>query len=462
MSIAIEVQDQHLWNSYKTFAENSKGEGDGGELDDWFDDEETEGEDSEEDDEDSSGSSKPPEDEDDEDSDDGDEEGDDDAPSAGSKNDEESDDEPEKPNRSDEPGEDDEPIEDEDGEGDEPADQGSDNAGETGEVEMSLPEFDEALAQKISEDAKACAKDADYIIYSRDFDVIEPLKIDTGEDARKNKRWQDSYLTQLEDETRGMVGVMQKDIDRMMASRSQVMRIPGFRTGKLHSSALHRVVAGDDRVFRRKHENKSKDTAVSLLCDNSGSMHGQKMKVAMTGAYALSSTLERVQIKHEVLGFTTKYDNKVMKEAQEEAKRVGVKYSRISPIYMPIYKGFDERMGPEIKTRFAGAPYQHFMNANADSESLEYALARLLKRPEKRKVLMVFSDGQPAADGDMYQQIAHLHRVIETGTKMGVEIIGIGILSDAPKHFYPKHFILNKVEQLPGLVMNELKRILSA
>ncbi|TXN07946.1 VWA domain-containing protein [Methylobacterium sp. WL103] len=461
MSVAIDIQDQKLWNAYKTFSDD---EGKGGELDDLFDNEDDEDADGaadadNEDDDDGPAAPSPSDDDEDEDDD-----------TASADEDEEGDDEPKlpgkKPGSSDEEpedGEDEKASVEKDDEAQDTAEGDPDGQGGTEDLgEMDVPDFDQLLAEKISEDALSAGMDADYIIYTRDFDVIAPLAIDNSEKAVKDGRWNDKWVTELEDETRGMTGVMQKDIQRMMAARSQVIRVPGYKSGRLHSAGLHRVLAGDDRVFRRMHENKSNDVVVSLLNDNSGSMWGIKMKTAMTASYALSSTLERVGIKHEVLGFTTAYSNAAQKEADIEATRTGIEFSRVMPIYMPIFKGFDERITPEIKQRFAAAPHMGYQNANVDGESVEYALARILKRPEKRKVLIVLSDGQPAADGDMGQQIAHLKRTIATAARMGVETVGIGILSDAVRHFYPKHFVLNQVNQLPGLVMQELKRILTA
>lgn len=457
MSVAIDIQDQKLWNTYKTFADDS---GKGGDLDDLFEDgdedEDADAADSDDEDDDGPAAPSPADDEDEENE-----------PGPADEEDDEGEEVPGPKMKGKQPAaseENEEPAQEEtDEEGGEDAVEGNpDGAGGTEDIaDMDVPDFDELLAEKISEDAMQAGMDADYIIFTRDFDVIAPIEIDTSAQAIKDKRWDDKWVTELEDETRGMTGVMQKDIQRMMAARSQVIRVPGYKSGRLHSAGLHRVLAGDDRVFRRMHENKSSDVAVCLLNDNSGSMWGDKMKTAMTASYALSTTLERVGIKHEVLGFTTMHSMAAAKEAGAEEERTGIAFSRTMPIYMPIYKGFDERVTPEIKQRFAGAPRQRFMNANVDGESVEYAIARILKRPEKRKVLIVLSDGQPAADGDMGQQISHLKRTIAGAAKLGVETVGIGILSDAVRHFYPKHFVLNRVEQLPGLVMQELKRILT-
>ncbi|MBP2498413.1 hypothetical protein ABID82_005099 [Methylobacterium sp. PvP062] len=316
-------------------------------------------------------------------------------------------------------------------------------------------DYDDAIAAKIGEEARDMTASAAYRIYTKDFDVIEPFPTDM-------ENYQDAWLTALDDRTRQSVGVMQKEIQRMMAARSQSVKVPGFRSGRLHTAGLHRLAAGDDRVFRRLHVNVSKDVAVGLLIDNSGSMEGIKVQTAMEAGYALSTTLERVGIQHEVLGFTTKWHpwGKEIKEAHEAAIAAGIPYTRYEPIYMPVYKGFDERLTSEIKRRFAAAPHQDFMGSNVDGESLEYAAYRLLRRKETRKVLLVLSDGNPVADGDVPALRKHLKETVKAVEARGIETVGIGILTDAPRHYFPKFALLNNAADLPKCVMGELKRIL--
>jgi cobalamin biosynthesis protein CobT len=316
-------------------------------------------------------------------------------------------------------------------------------------------EYDEQIAAKIGDEARDMTATAPYRIYTKDFDVIEPFPTDMA-------NYRDEWVTQLDDRTRQSVGMMQKEIQRMMAARSQSVKVPGFRSGRLHTAGLHRLAAGDDRVFRRLHVNESKDIAVGLLIDNSGSMEGIKVQTAMEAGYALSSTLERVGIQHEVLGFTTKWHpwGKEIQEAREAANASGIPYSRYEPIYMPVYKGFDERLTFEVKRRFAAAPHQDLMGSNVDGESVEYAAYRLLRRKETRKVLLVLSDGNPIADGDVKGLRRHLKETVEQVEKRGIETVGIGILTDAPRHYYPKFALLNNAAELPKCVMGELKRIL--
>lgn len=318
-----------------------------------------------------------------------------------------------------------------------------------------------AMSVLIMHEAVDLITDADYTVFTREFDRIEPLE----PPEQINKKW----VPELEDQTRQMTGKMQKDIERMMASQSHVVKIPGYRTGRLHGPNLHRMFAGDDRVFNRKQEHKSKDTAVTLLIDNSGSMRGEKIKTAMVAGFALASTLERVGIVNEVLGFTTgdyygvpsTMIDSLTEDIENIKKQTGkyFAYSRTTPITMPIYKSFDERVTSEVKKRIAYmANAQIGMGANIDGESLEYAAIRLLKRREKRKVILVLSDGQPAGANNCGP---HLKLTVEKMAKVGIDCIGIGIMDSAVRRFYPKFVVLNSIDDLPVEVMRELRTLLS-
>lgn len=324
--------------------------------------------------------------------------------------------------------------------------------------------FDEAdlgaqIAILITNEAVKSISASDYVPYTREFDRIEPLKI---EDEKIPANW----IPRLDDETRQMTGRIQKDIERMLAAQSRVFDIAGQRRGRLNAPSLHRLQTGDVRVFSRREEIKAKDTAVSLLIDNSGSMKGTKVRTAMVAGYALAQTLERVKIPCEVLGFTTGDHASLPQAVQEQIQKhwyggggaSGPRFQRYWPIVMPVYKAFDERINAEVKKRIAfTANAQKGLQGNIDGESLEYAAIRLAKRKEKRKVIFVLSDGHPAGaencDG-------HLKLMVDRLTKAGFDLIGIGIEDSSVRDFYPKHMVLHNVADLPAMVMTELRKVL--
>lgn len=331
----------------------------------------------------------------------------------------------------------------------------------------SVADFGDACGFAISKDATRRLGDSDYNVFTKDYDRVERLHY--APDDRLNE-----CLVRMEEDTRHMVGQMQKHIERVMASRSRVINVGGHRSGRLHGQALHRLMVGDDRVFRRKEEHKSLDVAVTLVVDCSGSMGGEKINLALDSAYALSATLERVGIKHEVIGFTTSYkcDDSETREArkktletmkaihEEDGEKHHIPYARVEGIYMPIFKEVTEKLNTDVKRRMAYGRRKIALSNNIDGESVEIAALRLLKRHRGRKVMMVLSDGWPQAVGDMPRQARKLKDVVKWCETVGIETVGIGIQSDAVKHFYDRHIVIKRLEELPGMVMGELQRIL--
>ena len=317
--------------------------------------------------------------------------------------------------------------------------------------------YDDCISDVISDSTAMEAADADYLVFSNDRDRIEPLHV--GHEYRPD------MLKKLEDDVLHMVGPMQKDLERAIAARSKIIRTGGHRSGQLHAPALARLTVRtpngfDDRVFYRLQEHTSKDVAVSLVDDCSGSMHGSKLHTAARASYALAMTLERIGIPCEVLGFTTG-DDEVFdaKKVREEEQKMGAEYSRIEPIYMPILKDFNERLTTEVKQRFAWLPNSDIPNCNIDGESVLFASHRLMKRREKQKVMIVLSDGFPAGCGGTAKLQAHLKKVVRDLQRKGIKMVGIGIESDAVEKFYPQHVVMRDVKELPEIVMKQLRAL---
>jgi cobalamin biosynthesis protein CobT len=313
-------------------------------------------------------------------------------------------------------------------------------------------DFDKTVSAKISEVNVDLSRNADYLVFTKDQDRIEPVRVGGG--------YRDKMLTDMDDRVGHMVGPMQKDLERAIAARSRAVWNPGQRRGRLNPASLSRLAVQDARVFRTREEHTSKDVAVGLLMDNSGSMAGEKVQVACDAGYALAQTLDRCNIKCEALGFTTgSYAGDPAKVAEAESK-MGRRYSRRETLYMPIFKAFGERFTPEVRKRFAWVPNSGILRNNIDGESVEMAALRLLQRPEKGKVLIVLSDGYPSASGQVGDLYDHLKRTVEAAERSGVKVVGIGIQSSAVRQFYKRNVVMNKVEELPKLVMKELRTLL--
>jgi cobaltochelatase CobT len=313
--------------------------------------------------------------------------------------------------------------------------------------------YDSALSRKMGEQVAMAAKGSDYLVYTQDSDRVEKLKV--GSEFRP------SMVKEMTDKVDAMVGPMSKDLERAMIARSKSVWEGGLRRGKLNSSSLARLATRDDRVFRTKHESTTNDVAVSLVVDASGSMYGSKIHTAALSAYALSSVLDRLKITNEVICFTTCGQPDASKIKEQESK-YGVRYSRTEALYMPILKGYQERVATETKQRFAWLPKASFLANNVDGECVEIAFRRLMQRKEKGKIMIVLSDGSPSAHGDSSRLSRHLKDTVTKIEATGTKVIGIGIQSDAVKRYYKKTIIVNEVEELPKGVIRELRAMLLA
>lgn len=315
-----------------------------------------------------------------------------------------------------------------------------------------ITDYDDGLADAISDVSRKAAETSSYLIWSKDFDKIEEFDphISTVRAAPLVKR--------MQDKVDHMVGTIQKDLERAIAARTRSVWRPGLRKGRLNASSLSRLTLGDDRVFRKREISTSKDVAVGLLVDCSGSMSGERIDTAALAAYALASVLDRMNISNEVMGFTTQ--SNLPSEMNDDAARLDVRYARVQNIYMPIFKGFAERLTPDVKRRMATFPSRLDLRENVDGECVEIAAQRLLRRDEARKILIVLSDGSPACPGDWRQLSGHLKQTVRTVIKAGVDVVGIGIQTDSVREYYPKNVVLNEVSELAGTVVKQLRAVL--
>jgi cobalamin biosynthesis protein CobT len=312
--------------------------------------------------------------------------------------------------------------------------------------------YDEMLSDAISKSATKSAGNATYLPFTKDHDLVEKLPVGRSMDKTMTAR--------IIDAVEHMVAPLQKDLERAVAARSLATRSHGHRSGRLHSANLSRLAVNDTRVFSRKHESTSKDVAVELVVDASGSMSGSRIAIAAQAAYALSAVLDRLNIKNEVICFSTK-DIRGLEEAMyKEERDKGVRFSRVEGLYMPILKGYEERMVSNVKDRFAWLPHANILRNNVDGECVEIAARRLLARREAGKIMIVLSDGEPCAAGSRTDLQCHLKHVVREVESAGVKVVGIGIQTTSVQEYYPKNIVLNDISTLPTTVIKELRHLL--
>ena len=196
-------------------------------------------------------------------------------------------------------------------------------------------------------------------------------------------------------------------------------------------------------------------------------MGGRKVAVATEAAVAFSECLEGTQIKYQISGFDNGGDDYNLEKLVRNAQSSGSKYHRYEPLNIFKFKEFGQSL------QLAKGPISYIGNCasgnNSDRDAVIWAYHELMSRPEKRKILFVLSDGQPAnATINLYDPYNHsgpligaLKNAIDECGKNGVECVGIGILTEHVKHIYPKSISISKVEDLSGAVFTQLSNLLT-
>ncbi|MEO9497652.1 MAG: hypothetical protein ABJG42_24475 [Vibrio splendidus] len=315
----------------------------------------------------------------------------------------------------------------------------------------SMDDFDDAVSDIVSEMAKADSASSVYAPFTKDWDEISEFEVPDSFD--------EYWVKSIESKVSGMTGTLQKGLERAFKAANKSRWEGGKKRGRINSGALTRLLNNDARVFRTREETKTKDVAVSLLIDCSGSMGGNRIHTATEAAWALAEVLNKLGITFEVLGFTTQHSGRVEGGAKilDEMRSSGMDFDRLEPIYIPIFKAFNERFGIEPKRRMASITKKHFLMNNVDGESLQYAAERLRRQKEPGKTLIVLSDGQPAAHGNAHRLRMHLKSVVRNLEKEGINTVGIGIQTRSVCEYFKKSVVLNRVEDLPTEVMHQLR-----
>ena len=330
---------------------------------------------------------------------------------------------------------------------------------------------EDALASAIKSEL-ASASLSDYRPYNRSYDFLGP--IDEAEEHIKRARKAfgaipmyspvDRYrivpegrkLFEMKVErhlSSSVSSTLAKDLERAIASRNRVQFIPGQRRGRVHGASLYRLSMNDDRVFRRKEDHKAVNACVQQVIDLSGSMGGRKIELALASAYTLADALDRIHVPNVITGFTT-YGNP---DVATMSKRG---FSRFEALMLPIIKNWHEKANsPEIRARMGCVAETFPLLNNVDGESIAQLASLFAGRMEDKKIMIVQSDGAPCAAGDGFSN--HLRSVTnDIESTSDINLLAIGILTDAPRRYYKNYALVNKVEELGTSVVSELSRII--
>ncbi|MFT3125040.1 cobaltochelatase CobT-related protein [Klebsiella pneumoniae] len=330
---------------------------------------------------------------------------------------------------------------------------------------------EDALASAIKSEL-ASASLSDYRPYNRSYDFLGPIDEAEEHIMRARKAFGaipmyspvDRYrivpegrkLFEMKVErhlSSSVSSTLAKDLERAIASRNRVQFIPGQRRGRVHGASLYRLSMNDDRVFRRKEDHKAVNACVQQVIDLSGSMGGRKIELALASAYTLADALDRIHVPNVITGFTT-YGNP---DVATMSKRG---FSRFEALMLPIIKNWHEKANsPEIRARMGCVAETFPLLNNVDGESIAQLASLFAGRMEDKKIMIVQSDGAPCAAGDGFSN--HLRSVTnDIENTSDINLLAIGILTDAPRRYYKNYALVNKVEELGTSVVSELSRII--
>ncbi len=298
-----------------------------------------------------------------------------------------------------------------------------------------------------------------YTAFTTDFDeIVGAQELCDPDELTRLRMMLDQQLAHLQGVIARLANRMQR---RLMAKQTRAWEF-NLEEGILDTARLARIVANPTHSlsFKRESDIDFRDTVVSLLIDNSGSMRGRPISVAAMSADILARTLERCAVKVEILGFTTR----MWKGGQAREKWIAAGKppmpGRLNDLRHIVYKEADAPWR-RARKNLGLMLREGILKENIDGEALLWAHNRLIARPEQRRILMVISDGAPVDDSTLSVNAGnylerHLREVIEMiETRSPVELVAIGIGHDVTR-YYRRAVTIVDAEQLGGTMMEQL------
>ncbi|UDF04411.1 cobaltochelatase subunit CobT [Asticcacaulis sp. AND118] len=308
----------------------------------------------------------------------------------------------------------------------------------------------------------AAGERKDYDIYTKAFDeVINAEDLCDPEELERLRGFLNQQLANLSNVVARLANRLQR---RLMAQQSRSWNFD-LEEGVLDAAKLTRVIIDPSAPlsFKQEKDTEFRDTVVTLLLDNSGSMRGRPIMVAAICADVLARTLERCGVKVEILGFTTKAWKGGQSREQWVRNGKPAAPGRLNDLRHIIYKAADNPWRRANKN-LGLMMREGLLKENIDGEALQWAYSRLLGRPESRRILMVISDGAPVDDSTLSVNSGHylenhLRKVIADIEGAGrVELAAIGIGHDVTR-YYRRAMTLIDVEQLGGALIEKLAEL---
>ena len=303
-----------------------------------------------------------------------------------------------------------------------------------------------------------------YQVFTRQYDeFVSAESLCDVDELERLRSFLDKQLSVLHVAISRLANRLQR---RLLAQQNRAWDFD-LEEGTLDTARLSRVVT--DRFqplsFKRERDTTFRDTVVTLLLDNSGSMRGRPIMVAACCADILARTLERCGVKVEILGFTTRQWKGGQAREQWLAAGKPANPGRLNDLRHIVYKAADVPWR-RARRNLGLMMREGLLKENIDGEALTWAHARMLARPEQRRIIMMISDGAPVDDSTLSVNSGiylekHLRQVIhEIETYSPVELIAIGIGHDVTR-YYRRAVTISDAEELAGAVMEKLAELFS-
>ena len=321
---------------------------------------------------------------------------------------------------------------------------------------------DQQKNEQIIQKKNVDSQNLNYKVFTTQFDeIIKAENLENYEESSKLRKTLDQQLIGFQDIITKLANKLQR---QLLAKQNRAWEFD-LEEGLLDSSKLPRIIIDpyNSLSFKKEKDLDFKDTVVTLLIDNSGSMRGRPITIAAICADILSRTLERCSVKVEILGFTTK--NWKGGQSREFWNKEGKLKSpgRLNDLRHIIYKSADTHWR-QCKNNIGLMLKEGLLKENIDGEAISWAFNRLKKRKEERKILMVISDGAPVDDstlsvnsGDFLEK--HLKKMVKfIEDKTTTEILAIGIGHDVSR-YYNRAIKITDVNELGDVMISQLSEL---
>ncbi len=320
-------------------------------------------------------------------------------------------------------------------------------------------EIEDSLRPELRKKGKPGLADLKYKIYTEEFDeIIKAEDLESIDELSRLRKNLDQQLLQL----KNFISKLANKLQRKLLAKQNRSWDFDLEEGLLDTSKLPRIIMDpfNSLSFKKEKDIEFKDTLVTILIDNSGSMRGKPISVAAICADILSRTLERCMVKVEILGFTTKHwkggssREKWMKNEKPNLP------GRLNDLRHIIYKSADTPWR-QVKNNMGLMLKEGLLKENIDGEALRWAFNKMSRRKEDRKILMVISDGAPVDDSTLSTNTSdylesNLKKTVKwIESKSSIELLAIGIGHDVTR-YYNKAVKITDVQDLGDVMINQL------